>query len=494
MHCSNEVVQNKQPHFPSAEEYRLIAENAEDMIIVIDSETLFIKYVSPSNMRIIGFTEEEFLGHNCLDNVHPEDRGYVRANLISAIKHNTSGSVEYRCIKRDGSFVWLETSGKMYETSDGTSGVILISRDIGRRKLIEQELQKQLDYQNSLINNMNEWLFTYDRNSRLTYANRIAIESTGYSMEELQDMSLFDLAVSEQHEFIAKQIEERFNLRVSNNYELFVNCKEGHEILLRVKSTPIINYCDSDVSQVLVLAEDISEQRRMEKEMTRLSQLYTIGEMVAGNGYEVRNPLASVRGFLQLLQKSGDFARYNRYFENMLEELDRTNLIIDEFLLQAKKKIIDLQLNDLNQIIKGLYPLLKADAIMEYKTIVLELGSIPEIFMNKSEIRQLIINLVHNRLGATPPGGKVKISTWLQEDELILEVIDQGKKIAPEVLDNNTQFFVAEEDTNLELVICFRIVARHQAQMKVINSCGENYFQIRFKVSGKSENYQSIQG
>jgi nitrogen-specific signal transduction histidine kinase len=84
----------------------------------------------------------------------------------------------------------------------------------------------------------------------------------------------------------------------------------------------------------------------------------------------------------------------------MLEELDRTNLIIDEFLLQAKKKIIDLQLNDLNQIIKGLYPLLKADAIMEYKTIVLELGSIPEIFMNKSEIRQLIINLVHNRLGA----------------------------------------------------------------------------------------------
>ena len=60
------------------------------------------------------------------------------------------------------------------------------------------------------------------------------------------------------------------------SYELFVKAKDSREILLRIKSTPITNYYNSQISEVLVLAEDISEQRRMEKEMTRLSQLYTI--------------------------------------------------------------------------------------------------------------------------------------------------------------------------------------------------------------------------
>jgi two-component system, sporulation sensor kinase E len=483
VHYANEAIPlNKGIPFPSGEEYRLIAENAEDMIIVVEPETLFFKYVSPSNMRIMGYSEEEFLSRSCLDNIHPDDREYVASKLISAIKENAAGNIEYRCLKKDGSFVWLETSGKRYESLDGTSGVILISRDIGRRKLIEQELQKQLDYQNSLINNMNEWFFTYDRNSRLTYANRKAIESTGYSMEELQNMSLFDLAVPEQHEFIGQQVEERFNLRVSNDYELFVNCKDGQETLLRIKSTPIINHFDSNVSQVLVLAEDISEQLQMEKEMTRLSQL---GEMAGGNGYDIRNPLVLVRGFLQLLQNSDDFARYNRYFETMLEELDKTNLIISEFLLQAKNKIIDLKLKDLNQIIKGLYPLLKADAILANKTIRLELGKIPEIFLNKKEISQLIINLVHNRLEAAPPGSNVKIATWWQGDEVILEVVDQGA-VTPDALEKlETQFYADNEDSaGMELVICYGVAARHQARIDVISNDGENRFQIRFKATG----------
>ncbi len=490
MYCVNEIVlSNGENPFPSEEEYRLIAENAQDMIIVIEPETLFFKYVSPSNMRIMGYTEEEFLNRSCLDNIHSEDREYVRSNLISVINEKIGGSIEYRCLKKDGSYIWMETSGKMYESPDGTSGVILISRDIGKRKAVEQQLRQQFEYQNSLINNMNEWLFTYDCNSRLTYANRKVIESTGYSIEELQNMSLFDLAVPEQHEFVAKQVEERFELEGSNSYELFVKCKDGREILLRIKSTLITNYSNSDVKEVLVLAEDISERRRMENEMTRLSQLYTVGEMAAGNGYEIRNPLASVRGFLELLQKSGDFARYNRYFETMLEELNRTNLILSEFLLQAKSKIIELQLKDLNQIIKGLYPLLKADAVMGDKNIVLELGGVPEIFLNKREIRQLIINLVHNRLEATPLGGDVKISTWRQEDEVILEVPDWGETITPEAPEKiDTQFFVGQED-DMELVICYGIASRHQAQIKTINIDGVNHFQIRFKVPGKLSNY-----
>ena len=188
---------------------------------------------------------------------------------------------------------------------------------------------------------------------------------------------------------------------------------------------------------------------------------------------------------MQLLKNSGDFARYNRYFETMLEELDRTNLILNEFLMQAKNRIIDLQQNDLNQIIRDLYPFLKADAVMGEKTIGLELGKIPEIFLNKREIRQLIINLVHNRLEATPPGGNVKISTCWQGDEVILEVVDQGA-LAQDVLDKlGTQFYDDNDDsTCMELVICYGVATRHQASISVISNDSENCFQIRFKATG----------
>ncbi len=147
MHCVSKIdLVKNEPSFLSRKEYRLIAENAEDMIIIIDPETLFFKYVSPSNIRIMGYTEEEFLSRSCLENVHPDDREYVATRLISAIKENATGSVEYRCIKKDGSYIWLETNGKMYESSDCTFGAILISRDIERRKLIEQKLRQQLEY------------------------------------------------------------------------------------------------------------------------------------------------------------------------------------------------------------------------------------------------------------------------------------------------------------------------------------------------------------
>ncbi len=596
------------PNLLSEEKYRLIAENTQDMIAIVDPQTLLFKYVSPANIKIIGYSEEEFLNRRCLDGIHPEDWDYISTRLLTGIRYQVGGNAEYRYFKKDGSYIWLETSGRLYQSEDGKAEILLVSRDItarkrtdealreserrlrritdnmldsivcinrqgimeyvspshrsiigympeemvgktnaellhpedcqryvdfishlfheggngaieyrarhreghyvwlesvgkvvrdrnagtlevilgtrdiSARKLAEQELQKQLDYQNSLINDMNEWFCTYDCNYRLTYINKIAAENIGYSLEELQNMTIFDLVAPEQREYVKQKAREYKQGGVSGNHEVLVKCKNGKETLLRVKASPITNH--SGINVGLILADDISEQRRMEKEMTRMAQLYTVGEMAAGIGHEIRNPLTAVRGFLQLLQKSGDFGQYDCYFEIMLEEVDRANTIISEFLMLAKNRFIDLRLHNLNQIIETLYSLLQADAIMADKFVILALQKVPDIFLDEKEIRHLVFNLVRNGLEATPAGGQVKIATWRNKEEIILEVADQGEGIAPDIFEKlGTPFYTTkEEGTGLGLAICYGVAARHQAQIEIISSSSGSRFLVRFKM------------
>ena len=97
--------------------------------------------------------------------------------------------------------------------------------------------------------------------------------------------------------------------------------------------------------------------------MKRLSSLDLIGQMAAGISHEIRNPMTTVRGFLQLLKKEDEFEKHNDYFNLMIEELDRANSIITEFLSMGNTRTSDLQMLDLNSIIHDITPLIKDGCI-----------------------------------------------------------------------------------------------------------------------------------
>jgi len=87
---------------------------------------------------------------------------------------------------------------------------------------------------------------------------------------------------------------------------------------------------------ILMVGNDISELKKFEREISRLDRLNLVGEIAASIGHEVRNPMTTVRGFLQLLGSKDDCSKYKQYFDLMIEELDRANLIITQFLSLAK--------------------------------------------------------------------------------------------------------------------------------------------------------------
>ncbi|MDR3565490.1 MAG: ATP-binding protein [Negativicutes bacterium] len=232
---------------------------------------------------------------------------------------------------------------------------------------------------------------------------------------------------------------------------------------------------------------DITERVQLAKEMARLDRLNLVGEMAASLGHEIRNPLTTVRGFLQLLKKSD--TTHQDYFDLMIDELDRANAIITEYLSMAKNKALDLQPRNLNAILNALYPLMQADAVKTGNFIHLVLGGIPELLLDEKEIRQLILNLFRNGLEAMAAEGTLRFSTYTEGRDVVLAVRDEGGGIAPHVMEKlGTPFFTTKDNGNgLGLAVCYSIAARHNASIRVETGPTGTTFFIAFAKSAKQK-------
>jgi PAS domain S-box-containing protein len=227
---------------------------------------------------------------------------------------------------------------------------------------------------------------------------------------------------------------------------------------------------------------DISERKQLENELARIEKLNLIGEMAAGLGHEVRNPITTVRGFLQILGKRELSITNKDYYNLMIDELDRANAIITEFLSLAKNKAVKLELKNLNSVIANLAPLIEANVFTINQNIMIELGNIPELLLDEQEIRQLILNLVRNGMEAMDSGGLLTIKTFIDGDEVVLLIQDQGHGISEELLENiGTPFFSTKESgTGLGLAVCYSIATRHKARILVESGKEGTAFSVRF--------------
>ena len=236
---------------------------------------------------------------------------------------------------------------------------------------------------------------------------------------------------------------------------------------------------------VLNLKEEIDRREVMEKEMARLDRLNLIGEMAAGIGHEIRNPMTTVRGFLQLMEGKDRYAQDREFLELMICELDRANSIITEYLSLAKNKVMALKEHNLNSIVENLFPLIQADAMVTEKNIIRDLGEIPTLLLDEKEIRQLILNLVRNGFEAMSPGARLIIKTFTDGEEVVLAVQDEGKGIELDVLDKiGTPFFTTKDTgTGLGLAVCYSIAARHKAIINVETAPTGTTFYVKFKIS-----------
>lgn len=442
-----------------------------------------IKRVNPAFEKMIGQNEKQLLGKSIKEFMHPDD--YVRSTIsrVGLITGSTMVNLETRVVDADGLYRWLSwTSVPVME--EGL--VYSVARDITDRKKMEEELR--LSQENLLttfntspapimICNLDDWQFLMVNDSFLQITGWQREEVIGRTMKEL---NLFNSMPGEDND---KQliIDEKISRYVVRNLETKVQTKTGDKRIWLL-STEIINQKGRDC--LLGLGVDITEHKQFEVEMARLDQLNLVGQLAAGISHELRNPMTTVRGFLQMLGSKEKLIEYKDYFELMQSELDRANSIISEFLSLSRNKQTKFNMINLNQVIYTLAPLLESDALLFNCQIKYELGFIPDILADQKQIHQLILNMSRNGLEAMSPGGCLTIKTFQDNGRVMLAIQDQGRGIDQEILQViGTPFFTTKENgTGLGLATCYSIVSRHNAKVDIDTGPGGTTFIISFSL------------
>ena len=324
--------------------------------------------------------------------------------------------------------------------------------------------------------------FTLDCNGCIQEINLTAASLFGRLPEYLLGLPLINLIAKSYHKIFLNHIQKCRSINEKVVTELALNNKEGKSgMYVQLISNCVENKIGTPTNFRTIIT-DVSERKLLEKEISRFERLNLIGQMMASIAHEIRNPMTTVRGFLQLFREKAVQLDAREQLDLMIEELDRANSIITEFLSLAKRKNVDMQHRDLNDIIEGIYPLLKANALLADCEITLNLGNITDVVADLNEIRQVILNLVRNGLQAMPTGGILTIRTFMQNKDVILAIQDQGTGIPKEILDKLGTPFVTtkEEGTGLGLAVCYSIASRHKAQIKIETSPTGTTFYLIF--------------
>lgn len=340
------------------------------------------------------------------------------------------------------------------------------------------KLQKSEENYRALVENSPDVIARFDDQFRLIYGNAAFLKVMGNPSEQSTGEHC-PPALQPDSDWIAN-MKQVFQTGTPLDFKTSWHCAEGIR-RFNVRLIPEFNR-HNQIESILSIALDITSQEELEAELFRLECLNAVGEMAASIGHEVRNPMTTVRGYLQYYSSKEQFANYREAFHIMIDELDRANSIITDFLMLAKNKKVDMQRGNLGHVVRSLYPLLQADALCRGHELALELNDIPDRDFDEYEIRQLILNLVRNSFEAIAQGGKVIIRTYVNNGGVVLEVQDNGPGIPERVLAKLGTPFVTTKDcgTGLGLSMCFRIVERHGAKLNVNTGASGTVFCIAF--------------
>ena len=325
----------------------------------------------------------------------------------------------------------------------------------------------------------------YDENGSITFWNNASQKLYGFECEDVLGKPAEKLIFNQEEAESLVAILNQINLTNSlfGPAEWTVRHKNGQEKIVSSTLFPI--NLSNGKKEYICMDVDITEQKKIEAELERLDRLQLVGEMAASLAHEIRNPMTTVRGYLQMLRNKGCYQEHLTQFDTMIEELDSANQIIKEYLSLAKNKSIERKIGDLNQIIEALLPLLYAEAINESKIITWEPGVSKQLLFDDSEIKQLIINIVRNALEAVEKGGLIHISTMVEHGEVVLRVQDNGKGIPKELLNKIGTPFVTTKPlgTGLGLAVCFSIASRHNARISIQSSDTGTIVSINFIIA-----------
>ncbi|MGG4441004.1 EAL domain-containing protein [Brevibacillus fortis] len=236
--------------------------------------------------------------------------------------------------------------------------------------------------------------------------------------------------------------------------------RNGNKITLEAKGTPVIHE-EHEPNQVIFIIRNHTKHVQTEEFLQKIDKLSVIGQMAAGVAHEIRNPVTSIKGFVQLLRRD----QWKReYFDIMLAEFHQLESVLREYVFLSRDCTEPYEPRKIADLLRQVTGIVQAQ--LELHDLVLDVKEVEgtTIWCDQNQIQQLFMNLLSNSVESMQEGGTIHILARMKESEqVMITIIDQGCGMEEERLKRLGEPFYStkEKGTGLGLMICYKIIQAH---------------------------------
>ncbi len=483
--------------------YRLLAENATDVILQIDRNDL-VTFVSPACQTLLGYSPDEMIGTMASGYCHPDDVLKTRAEVMAQITAGPGAPamrIRHRMRHRDGRWIWIEGRPKLSFDADGA--VISLQdviRDISAEKQADEAIRFSEERFRLMAENATDTLCIMDLSGAITFVTQACERLLGYRPDEMLNMRSQELMHPDDAVRImalymdyvmAGPNAERITIQYRSRH------KDGHWVWIEGK--PTVNF-DANGAPVSIqdVVRDIGERKAVEVELARAREAAEAAtraksDFLANMSHEIRTPLTAIIGFSAMLDGVASLDDDARLYTRRIVAGGRSllsvvNDILDFSKLEADQVELDPQPFNPVELIEDAVDLVAAQAASKGLDLRLSLGEdLPAcIRADSSRLRQVLMNLLSNAIKFTAQGCVTVQASYQAADDLLrVAVSDTGMGIPS---DRREQLFnrFSQVDssvsrqyggTGLGLAICKTLVGLMGGQIQVesIDGAGSTF-------------------
>lgn len=329
--------------------------------------------------------------------------------------------------------------------------------------------QREVDYgdleqlNRAILTNMTSGLMVVSPEGCIRSFNQAAARISGYRLEEVYNRSVDEFFPS----FALAGRATDFSLQRG---EARVRTRHGDELILGYSASHVRDPQERDLG-LLVAFQDLTEVKALEEQLRRADRLAAIGRLASGLAHEIRNPLASISGSVQLLREDSGIGEENRRLMGIVvREVDRLNLLLSDFLNFARPSPLQPECVDVAGLFDELIELLRAGGQAERVRFEKLYAATVTMQVDRQKLRQAIWDLLINAVDALSAGGLIRINVDAASGEIVIE--DSGAGISPDVRDRVFEPFFTTKDrgTGLGLANVYANIEAHRGRVYVVPS------------------------
>ncbi len=429
----------------SEQKYRLITEQSNDLIRVLN-EKFELEYVNELSLKnFLGYNKQELLGKNSIILNHPDDYKKVRRFMLKVFKYGENMH-ETRIRHKNGNWVWFENKAKMFTDEQGNQKYLYISRDITERKKTEKALKESEEKYRSLYKNSPNAVVLTNERGLILDINSSAERILGYKREEIigRNYLEFNLVTYDQISTIKRMYKDILNGIKPKPIELQIKRKNSKISWISFQSSMI--KIDKEII-IESICQDINSKKKAEiliiEENKRLLELNRIkSEFISRASHELKTPITSIYGGSQILMelyKDQTCSEAIEFIELINRGGKRLKLLVDNLLdasrIDSDKLRLNLQSENIAQIIRDSTNEIR---YLAYKRNIIIEQHLPEtanILVDKIRIEQVITNLISNAIKNTPRKGIISLVLEEKPDSVIFKVKDSGIGLTEKEMD-----------------------------------------------------------